>query len=171
MPGADLGAERGLTAPLLAIPADPVPPSQYSWWVWTIGLVLLALIAAWYVFVFRSTRPRPADGEEGRRGHDPYEALRAEYLAEVEEAYERYQGGTSDLRGLHLDYNHIMRQFASERVGVDASSLTVTELGRLEHSDSLVALLEDYQEPAFATSSDAQALTATEQAREVIRTW
>lgn len=155
---------------VLAIPADPIPPVQYSWWVWALGLLLLALVAAWYWWVARISRPRDSSGR-GRGSHDPYAALRAEYLGEVDAAYERYTGGESDLRALHLDYNHIMRQFASQRAGVDASSLTVSELRQLEHSDALVMLLEDYQEPAFAAASDAQALAATEQAREVIRTW
>ena len=37
-----------LTAPI----NEPVPPAAYSTWVWIVGLVLLALIGAWYWFVF-----------------------------------------------------------------------------------------------------------------------
>lgn len=154
---------------VLAVPADPQPPSQYSWWVWGIGIALVVLVAAWYWWVTWSTRPRTIEQRRGKG--DPFATLRDEHLTAVDEAYGRYEDGTSDLRELHLDLNHLIRQFASERAGVDVSSLTVRELGRLEHGGAIQELLEDYQEPAFAAASDGQARTAAEQAREVIRTW
>lgn len=162
-------AEGALGALTLAVPADPQPPAQYSWWVWGIGLALLALIAAWYWWVARSTRARSIEERHGKG--DRYAALRAEHLADVDEAYGRYSSGESDLRELHLDLNHVIRQFASQRAGIDVSSLTVKELGRLEHGTAIQELLDDYQEPAFAAASDGQAATAADQAREVIRTW
>ena len=155
--------------PVLAVPADPQPPAQYSWWVWGIGLALIAIVAAWYWWVTWSTRPRTIEERLGKT--DPFATLRAEHLAAVDEAYERYSEGESDLRTLHLDLNHLIRQFASERAGIDVSSLTVSELGRLEHGGTIQDLLDDYQEPAFAIASDSQAITAADQAREVIRTW
>ena len=54
---------------------------------------------------------------------------------------------------------------------MDASSLTVNELAQLEGTDRLTDLLSDYQEPAFAADSDAQALGATRSARAVISQW
>lgn len=174
MLGREPGGAVAVWGDVRAIPADPAPPVQYSWWVIALGLVLLAVVALWYWWVFHRTRPRPAEdeGSDTRRGgRDPHAAVRAEMLAEVESAYGRYQAGDADLRDLHLDFNHIMRRFASARTGLDTSSLTVSELGRLERSEQLRALLEDFQEPAFAAASDAKAAMAADQAREVIRTW
>ena len=168
MPATETAIEMGNIL-ILAVPADPQPPAQYAWWVWGIGLAILALIALWYVWVYWSTRPKA--GEQRRGKGDPYAAMRAEHLAAIDAAYGRYTSGESDLRALHLDFNHVMRQFVSDRTGIDASSLTVAEMTQLEHSDALVTLLEDYQEPSFAAASDAAALAAREQAREVIRPW
>ncbi|GMA32790.1 hypothetical protein [Litorihabitans aurantiacus] len=154
---------------VLAVPADPQPPAQYSWWVWGLALLLIALVAAWYWWVVWSTRARTVQARRSRT--DVYAAIRTEQLAAVDAAYGRYTSGESDLRTLHLDLNHTIRQFATQRAGIDVSSLTVRELGRLEHGGAIQELLEDYQEPAFAAASDNHAEHAADQAREVIRTW
>jgi len=164
------GDSTALPGPVLAAPInEPVPPAAYSTWVWIVGLVLLALIAAWYWFVFYHTRKRPARDESGRG--DAYASLRTSSLKEVDAAETRYREGEADLRNLHLDLNHILREFASGRLRMDASSLTVGELATLEGTDRLTDLLADYQEPAFAADSDAQALAATQHARAVISQW
>src|SRR5690625_3436905 len=115
------------------------------------------------------TRKRPARDESGRG--DAYASLRTSSLKEVDAAETRYREGEADLRNLHLDLNHILREFASGRLRMDASSLTVGELATLEGTDRLTDLLADYQEPAFAADSDAQALAATQHARAVISQW
>ncbi|WP_454296540.1 hypothetical protein [Salana multivorans] len=151
---------------ILALPAPAQPPVQYSWWVWVLGLVLLLLIAAWYVWLIRSTRPRMPDDSPAR-----YDGIRAEHVALVDEAYQRWASGEATLRELHLDLNHAIRSFATARTGIDTSSLTVAEFGRIEHGSALAVILGDYSEPAFAAVSDAEAALACEEAREVIRTW
>lgn len=158
MPGPDL----------LALPAEAQPPVQYSWWVWTLGIVLLVLVGLWYWFLIRRTRPK---APHSTRGRDDYASVRAEHIALVDAAYGRYQSRESDLRALHLDLNQVIRDFATARTGIDTSSLTVSEFARIEHGSPLQVLLEDYSEPAFAATSDAEAAAAADQAREVIRTW
>jgi hypothetical protein len=149
---------------------EPVDPASFSLWVWIVGAALLVLIAAWYWWVFYFTRERSAkDADGGRR--DQYSGLRKETLDEVDAAEARYREGESDLRTLHLDLNHILREFANGRLRMDTSSLTVGEIATLEGTDRLSMLLQDYQEPAFASDSDAEALSATEDARGVIREW
>ena len=148
---------------------EPIPPVDYSAWVWVLGLVLLVLIGAWYWFVFHHTRRRPAP--TGGTGTDRFASVRTAALEQVDAAEGRYREGESTMRGLHLDLNHILREFASGRLRMDASSLTVHELARLEGTDRLVGLLQEYQEPAFAADSDAQALAATQNARAVISQW
>lgn len=149
---------------------DPVDPVPFAPWVLIVGLGLLALIAAWYVFMFWHTRERPA-AEETRGRRDQWASVRATSLEEVDAAEERYRAGESDLRALHLDLNHIMRSFADGRLRMDTSSLTVRELATLEGTDRLTALLSEFEEPAFAIDSDAEALTACNNARAVIREW
>ncbi|MBN8882392.1 MAG: hypothetical protein J0H73_08770 [Salana multivorans] len=151
---------------ILALPAPAQPPVQYSWWVWALGIALLVLIAAWYFWVFRSTRPKVPDDDPSS-----YDGVRAEHLALVDEAYQRFVSGEADLRELHLDLNHAIRSFATARTGIDTSSLTVAEFTRIEHGSALATVLGEYSEPAFAAVSDAQAAAACAEAREVIGTW
>jgi hypothetical protein len=149
---------------------DPVPPAAYAVWVPIVGGALLVLIAAWLVWVFWFTRERPAAATEGGR-RDRWSGLRASSLADIERAEDRYREGEVDLRTLHLDLNHIMREFANGRLRMDTSSLTVSEIASLEGTDRLSALLTDYEEPAFAIDSDAEALAATTSAKAVVQQW
>jgi len=158
------------TLPVWAVEVhDPVPPAAYSVWVPIVGVGLLVAIAAWLWWVLWYTRKRPYEEKGGRR--DRFADLRAATLADIARAEERYREGVSDLRTLHLDLNHIMREFANGRLRMDTSSLTVGELARLEGTDRLTALLSDYEEPAFAIDSDAEALAATTNARAVVEQW
>ncbi|MFV0254050.1 MAG: hypothetical protein ACK5H2_12055 [Beutenbergiaceae bacterium] len=148
---------------------DPVPPAAYSAWVPIVGVGLLVLLGAWLWFVFWRTRERPHTESSGRR--DRFDGLRATSLAAIAEVEERYREGEIDLRTLHLDLNHVMREFANGRLRMDTSSLTVSEIASIEGTDRLTLLLEDYQEPAFAIDSDAEALAATSNARAVVEQW
>lgn len=148
---------------------DPVPPAAYSAWVPIVGGALLVLIAAWLWWVFWYTRTRPFDDKSGRK--DRYATLRGRTIEDIARAEERYREGETDLRTLHLDLNHIMREFANGRMRMDTSSLTVAELARLEGTGRLTALLTEYEEPAFAIDSDAEALAATSSARAVVEQW
>lgn len=155
-------------ADLLSAPIhDPVPPAAYSTWVWIVGLALLAAIALWYWWVRRSTRPRPAPDLPDSH----WVSLRESTLAKVEAAEAQYRNGHASLRELHLELNTILREFATARLGRDAMWMTAAELARFEGTDRLADLLGEYQEPAFAYDSDAQAMAATASAREVITTW
>lgn len=159
-----------LAAPVLAAEVhDPVAPAAYSAWVPIVGGALLVLIGAWLWFVFWRTRNRPYDDTSDRR--DRYAGLRGRTLEDIGRAEERYREGATDLRTLHLDLNHIMREFANGRMRMDTSSLTVAELARLAGTDRLTALLSEYEEPAFAIDTDAEALAATTSARAVVEQW
>ncbi|MFV0427693.1 MAG: hypothetical protein ACK5KU_11770 [Beutenbergiaceae bacterium] len=157
-------------APVWAVEVhDPVPPAAYSAWVPIVGVALLVAIAAWIWFVFWRTRERPE--EEALGGRDQYSDLRTTSLAAIGEVEDRYRDGEIDLRTLHLDLNHVMREFANGRLRMDTSSLTVSEIASIEGTDRLTTLLSDYQEPAFAIDSDAEALAATSDARAVVGQW
>lgn len=153
---------------LLATPIhDPIPPQPYSTWVWVVGLALLAAIGAWYWWVHRHTRPRPApDLPESH-----WTSLRERILQKVDSTEEQYRNGHVDLRSLHLELNTALREFATERLGRDAMWMTAAEIGRFEGAARISQLLADYEEPAFSFASDAEALAATAAAREVISTW
>lgn len=148
---------------------DPVAPASYAAWVLIVGLALVALIAGWLWWVFWYTRKRPFE-DKGGRG-DRYASLRTRTIASIAQAEARFREGETDLRTLHLDLNHIMREFANGRLRMDTSSLTVAEIAKIEGTDRLTTLLADYEEPAFAIDSDAEALAATTSARAVVEQW
>ncbi len=156
------------TVDILTIPIhDPVPPAAYSVWVWVVGLALLAGIIAWYWWVRRFTRPRPAPDLPDSH----WASLREGSLSRVDLAEQQYRNGHVQLRELHLELNTILREFATERLGQDAMWMTAAEIARLEGTDRIAHLLSRFEEPAFSFDSDAQAMDATARTREVISTW
>ncbi len=144
-----------------------LPPEAYSTWVPVLGGVLLLVVAAWYAFVLLSTR-RP----DRAREPDPLSPDgRARFEEDVEAALAAYRSGDRDVRGLHLDLARIMRSFASGRIGRDVSSWTAGEIADHDPTTQLGDLLHLWEEPSFARRSDAEAETAAQRAREVIRRW
>lgn len=157
-------------APVWAVEVhDPVAPAAYSTWIPIVGGALLVLIGAWLWWVLWYTRERPFNSKDGRG--DRFSGLRQRTLESIAKAEVSYREGGTDLRTLHLDLNHIMREFANGRLRMDTSSLTVAEIAKIAGTDRLTALLTDYEEPAFAIDSDAEALAATSDARAVVEQW
>lgn len=145
---------------------DLLPPEAYSAWVPVLGGVLLLAVAGWYAFVLLSTR-RDRTPEPGPLSPDG----RARYVQDVDAALESYRRGEEDLRGLHLELARIMRDFASERIGRDVRSWTAGDIAGYDPTARLGDLLRLWEEPSFARRSEAEAVTAAERAREVIRQW
>lgn len=144
-----------------------LPPESYSTWVPVLGGVLLLAVVAWYAFVLLSTRRPDRPREPGPLGADG----RARFEEDVEAALSAYRRGERDVRGLHLDLARIMRSFASERIGRDVRSWTAGEIADHDPTTQLGDLLHLWEEPSFARRSDAEADTAVQRAREVIRRW
>jgi hypothetical protein len=144
-----------------------LPPEAYSTWVPVVGGVLLLAVAAWYAFVLLSTRHPAKPKESGPLSRDG----RAGYEEDVDAAMASYRSGERDLRALHLELSRVMRSYASERLGRDVRSWTAAEVARHDPTTQLGALLHAWEEPSFARRSDAEAESAAERAREVIRRW
>lgn len=144
--------------------ADLLPPEGYAWWVPTLGVVLLALAVAWYLLVRRLTRARPAAPGVGVPVRQRYDAEVAHHLA-------RYHAGELDLRALHLALARTMRAFASERIGADVTAWTRRDIAGYDPTRRVGHLLARWEEPSFASRSDAAAGESAARAREVIATW
>jgi hypothetical protein len=143
-----------------------LPPEAYSWWVPALGGALVLLVALWFIYVLRSTR-RPDPAKQPPMTGD----ARGRYEIAVDGAVADYRSGDLDLRSLHLRLARLMRDFASDRMGRDVRPWTRSEIAAHDPTARVGHLLAVWEEPSFARRSDAEAETAADQAREVIRQW
>ena len=164
------------------MPSDELyPPVAYSWWVPALGLLLLLLVVAWFIVVFRRTRrvaptdavddaPRHAD-VPSRARVDPYRALRDVHLARLGDVERRRAAGEISSREAHLELSAIARSFGTARTGTDMTVLTVREVRALGGASRMSALLDRLSPGAFAPRSKRTVSTSIAQARAVIDTW
>ncbi|MFF2620902.1 hypothetical protein [Oerskovia jenensis] len=164
-------------------------PVLYSGWWAALGVVLLLLVVGWVVFAFVSTRASaqekaarfPVPWAPGTP--DPYAGLRAEFEAHLDAVEAAYLAGGLDERGLHLALSKEVRGFASGRLGVDASVLTLSEIESMTGTAHLTRLIARYYHPSFAEDEALDLPTPPERggspdgresidrARSVVRTW
>jgi hypothetical protein len=165
------------------MPSDELyPPVAYSWWVPALGVLLVLLVVAWFVWVLWSTRRRVPTGAvvvdaprrphaRSRMGSDKYRALRDAHLARLDDVERRHAANEILSRQAHLELNAIARSFATARTGTDMTVLTAREVRALGGANRMGALLDRLSPGAFAPRSKRSVRTSTEQAREVIDTW
>jgi len=172
------------------VPDDELyAPVLYSGWWAVLGVALVLLVVGWLVLAVLSTR---ASAEEkalsapvrrpSRLG-DPYAGLRSEFESRLDAVEAQYLAGALDERGLHLALSKEVRGFASGRLGVDASVLTLSEIERMTGTQHLTRLIARYYRPSFAEYDvdpearlDDHGVTITgkesiDRARTVVRTW
>lgn len=145
-----------------------LPPSMYSWWVPSLGVLALGLVAGWLFWVLRSTRAEP---EAPKKSKPASQSTREGYAGQISEALGRYHSGEFDLRALHLELAKIMRAYASERIGKDVSTWTRRDVSEYDPTSRLGELLEVWEEPSFAEESDAEAEAAARAATRVVMDW
>ena len=152
---------------VLAAPIhEPVPPAAYSAWVWAVGLRC------------SPGSPRGTGGSCATPGPPRSRSARfALGVASGEDVGEGGDGGGAVPQRERRpacpapELNTILREFATERLGRDAMWMTAGEIAKFEGAERISHLLAEYEEPAFAHDTDAQAMAATASAREVISTW
>ncbi len=110
--------------------ADFYPPMTYSA-LWTVIAAVVALaIVGWFVVVWAQTRrvkafvaPEPPPGWRLAQ-------LKGEYLQRIDEIVRRAGVGELSARQAHQDLSAAVRQFVRAASGVDAPTMTLTELQR-----------------------------------------
>lgn len=162
-----------MRVPSASIQDQMQQPIGYSWWVWAVGVALLALVAAWYLWLFWWTRHRPGPSPEQARpvSSSTLSAQREAHLARVDAAHASYVAGETDVRALYLEMNRILRDFASLRTGVNAKPLTASELLRLRQGDLVAGVVALQNVPAFAASSGPDVDEGVARAKEIIGSW
>lgn len=157
MPAADLFAHlagraqaHGTVLAAAALPAaDAPPPGFYApdpyadRWLW-VGVGVLAVIVAWYGWVWWSTRVRKVVVPP-RITPDRLTRLRADYARQIDVVVARAQAGEISQRRAHQQLSVLVRHFVQEVSGIRAPTMTLTDLnasgGRLTPVSEVVGVL------------------------------
>ena len=107
-----------------------LPPVQYLPWWGLLGFLILVVVAAWYVWLFVSTRaskvPKPPAVERVLRPSP--EAIRAHYLGMIGETRAAHAAGQLDRREAHHQLSLLLRSYVDEREGVRTLHMTLKDL-------------------------------------------
>jgi hypothetical protein len=135
------------------------------------GILLLALVAGWYVFVIRFSRGRlPRTVVAGPVPRPDLPALRAKYLAMIAEVESEHRAGRLSERAVASRLSLLLRFFAFESSGVDAQVMTLTDL-RSADLPSVTGAVAQYYPPAFREQHPGDPDAAVATAREVVLSW
>jgi len=145
-------------------------PGPYSsWWLW-LGLVMLAVVIAWYAAVFVATMP----GSRLRRIRVVRDVhgrlLRRRFAGTIRRISDcRRRGELSDAQA-YAQMSQTVRGFLQQATGIRAPYLHVEEIGTgaLASAAPLIAALRDAR---FDTTTDADPDRLGSQAEELIRSW
>lgn len=145
-------------------------PLPYSpMWLWA-GLGLLLLVAAWYIFVFTSTRQPRQDTARVTAPLTDLPALKAAYLQRISDVEHNAAAGSLAARAAHQEISLLLRRFVRDATGVDAPRMTHADLAEHPLPAAAAAISALYPgefgpEPLPAVAASA----AT--AREAVRSW
>ncbi|EWT01860.1 hypothetical protein N865_12490 [Intrasporangium oryzae NRRL B-24470] len=147
-------------------PPDPYAPI----WVW-VGAGILAVVALWYVWVWRSTRERPVVIPP-RATPERLSRLRDDYTRQIDAVVRRARAGEITDRRAHQQLSVLLRHFVLEVSGVQAPAMTLTDLvasgPRLTPVSHVVSALY----PGEFAPHEARTLAgAAAAAKEVVARW
>jgi hypothetical protein len=98
------------------------------------GLLLLALVAGWYIFVLATTRAAKRPGPTGsgpvRAALTDLPALKAAYLQRIHDVEQAAAAGVLEARPAHQEISLLLRGFVRDATGVDATRMTHHDLVR-----------------------------------------
>lgn len=149
------------------------PPIQYAIIWLIIGCCLLASILVWYgVLVWISRKKKVKTISQLRPGPEVLnlEQLKQRYLELIEECYQSYLKGRTNLRGLHRGLSMTTRYFVYQVRHFPAPHLTLNDLKKAPYP-KLSRVIEDYYEKEFAAIEYGDAHQSVEAAKEFIRQW
>lgn len=159
------------------MPADELvayPPMTYGWLPLAVLAFLLALVVGWYLVLpslARRAKPRPPKPARVTAVVlTPLERARAAAYDEITAIERAERAGEIDVRDAHLRLSATLREFARAVTGVDARTMTLTEL-RASDLDAIAAAVAQYYPIAFGVDEHSRLGEAPQIAREVLRSW
>lgn len=154
-----------------APPPGFYPPGRYAdWWVW-VGALVLAVVAAWFLWVWWSTRPRPPRPVAAEPG-DRLVQLRADALAQVDAVVSLAHEGSISNREAHQRFSAILRAHVAALSGLPAPAMTLSDLREQDDTLAPVATaVGRLYPPEFSAGEPQSVQDGAEATREVIRSW
>jgi len=146
------------------------PPVQYSPLWLVIGVVLIALVIGWIVFVLVLTRRRPEPYEFVDTIPQLTETVRDEYLGRIDDVGRRYAGGAVSFSDAHHELSALVRGFAADAQGVRAQYMTLDDLRHTPHR-ALAETVERLYPGAFSGTTGGRIDDAVARASELVRSW
>jgi hypothetical protein len=144
-------------------------PVQYGPAWALIGLLLFALIVAWFVAVPLLTRTRPVVSDAAARAALA-PATRARYLDLITEVGHAHSRAELTGREAHQRLSSLVRGFVHESSGYPASSMTLAELRRL-NLPGLTAAVERFYPEEFGTDGSTTVASSVQSAQAVVTDW
>lgn len=146
-----------------------LPPVQFSP-VWALlGLAILVLSLVWFVAVPLLTRARKIPVERPQQVPD-LATVRIRYLTLIDEVQASHERFELTAREAHQRLSALVRAFAHESSVHPASSMTLSELKRLE-LPRLAGAVEKMYPAEFGTREQGNLGQAVDEARRVVLEW
>ena len=147
-------------------------PFYYSI-VWLVfGLLFLGSAIAVIVIIFYLTRKKEIKSLANLKPQEPkiidMDALRAKYLAMIEEVVRLFKNHQTKASVAHQQLSLIVRLFYYEALGFHADILTLNDLKKSRH-EHLTQVIEDYYPDEFDGLEQGSVAQSAEKARELIK--
>lgn len=145
----------------------------YYGFIWLlIGLVFLGLAILIVVFIFYLTRKKEIKTIANLKPQAPkvidIEALKAKYLAMVDEAEKQFNARKTKASTAHQQLSLIARLFYYEALGFHADILTLADLKKSRH-ERLTQTIEKYYPDEFDGLEKGSVSNSAEMARNLIK--
>lgn len=151
-----------------------LPPVQYLPLWGIIGCALLLAVAAWYVFLFVSTRasrvPERFSEWVDLATVRTTESVRTHYLQLIDETRIAHASGTVDSREAHHRLSLLVRSYVTEREGRQTMQMTLNDL-RSTPFLSLTRAVEKLYPGSFGAGERGSVDEAVTEARRLVSTW
>lgn len=150
------------------------PPMTYSGAWLVVGLAVLLAVVGWYVVVWWQTRPAAAPAAPPPFASGTRLAqLKTACLARIDEVVREVDQGRVSQRAGHQELSTVVRDFVQAACGVNAPTMTLTELGhsgnrRLDPVTDVVLRLYPVE---FGPEQSASVADAAVAAREAVQRW
>ena len=149
-----------------------LPPVQYLPWWGLLGFLLLVVVAAWWVFVFVSTRRSRVPEREGSTvpSGPAVEVIRKRYLGLIDETRVAYLSGALPDREAYQRLSLLMRSYVEEREGTRTVTLTLKDLRGTAFTPLTEAVARLYP-GAFGPDESRTVAQALDRARGLVTSW